>query len=133
MLIVRKAKKKIVKNDGMHEAWIYQSPNLPHIKFDQLVDECAASCGEPRNKTKGVVEALVNRIAHFIEIGRTVEVNGIGTFKPVINSKSASTAEELGDPTIAIKGVKVRFYPHKPLHDAIIENGYEYQKELDDK
>ena len=26
MLVVRKAKKKIVRPDGVHEAWVYQSP-----------------------------------------------------------------------------------------------------------
>lgn len=133
MLIVRKTKKKIVQNDGMCEAWIYQSPSLPHIKFEDVVKECAESCGENSSKTKGVVEALMDRISHFLKLGRAVEIEGIGTLKPVINSKAASTAEELGDPSTAIKGVKVRFYPHKPLQDAIAANGYEYQPELDEK
>ena len=133
MLIVRKAKKKIVQTDGVHEAWIYQSPALDHITFEELVKECAESCGENSSKTKGVVEALMDRIAHFLKLGRTIEIDGIGTLKPSINSKSADTPEELGDPTTAIKGVKIRFYPHKPLQDAIAENGYEYQSELDDE
>ena len=131
MLIVRKAKKKIVKNDGVHEAWIYQSPALNHITFDELVKECAESCGEPQNKTKSVVGALMSRISHFLTLGRTVEIEGIGTLKPVINSKATDTADELGYPADAIKGVKIRFYPHKPLQDAIAENGYEYRPELD--
>lgn len=133
MLIVRKAKKKVVQNDGMREAWIYQSPTLPHIKFEDVVKECAESCGEPPSKTIGVVVALMDRIAHFLKIGRTVEIDGIGTLKPVINSKSADTAEDLEEPAHAIKGVKVRFYPHKPLQEAIVANGYEYRPELDDK
>ncbi len=132
MLIVRKAKKKIVRPDGMHEAWVYQSPVLPLVQFKDVVKECAESCGEHPSKTLGVVNALMDRIAHYLEIGRSVRIDGIGTLKPVINSTSAPSAEELGDPAEAIKGVKVRFYPHTPLQEAIAENGFEYQPELDD-
>ncbi|MBR6203175.1 MAG: HU family DNA-binding protein [Bacteroidaceae bacterium] len=133
MLIVRKAKKKIVRPEGMREAWVYQSPALPAVQFKDVVKECAESCGEHPSKTLGVVNALMDRIAHYLEIGRTVRIDGIGTLKPVINSASAPTAEELGEPTEAIKGVKVRFYPHGPLQEAIAENGFEYQSELDDE
>lgn len=133
MLIVRKAKKKIVRPDGMHEAWVYQSPAFPPITFKSVIKECAKSCGEPSNKTLGVVAALMNRIAHYLQLGHSVQIEGIGTLKPVINSKSAVTAEELGMPADSIKGVKIRFYPHKPLQDAIAENGYEYQPDLDDE
>lgn len=131
MLIVRKVKKKIVRPDGMHEAWIYQSPALPIIPFQDLIDDCCVACGEHPAKTTGVVRALVDRIAMYLTIGRAVQIDGIGTLKPVINSASAPTAEELEDPTVAIKGVKVRFYPHAPLQEAIAKNGYEYQPDLD--
>lgn len=133
MLIVRKAKKKIVRPDGMHDAWVYQSQALPHIEFQDVVKECAESCGERPSKTVGVVAALMDRIAHYLKLGRSVQIDGIGTLKPVINSSSAQTAEELETPITAIKGVKLRFYPHSPLQKAIMENGFEYQPELDDK
>lgn len=132
-MIVRKAKKKIVRPDGMHDAWVYQSVALPPITFKEVVKDCAESLGEPTNKTQGVVNALMDRIAHFLELGRQVQIDGIGTLKPVINSGSAESAEALGAPTEVIKGVKVRFYPHGPLQDAIAANGYEYQPELDDE
>lgn len=133
MLIVRKTKKKIVRPDGMHEAWVYQSPVLPAVPFEDVVKECAEACGEHASKTTGVVVALMDRIAHYLTIGRTVQIAGIGTLKPVINSAAANSAEELGRPTEAIKGVKIRFYPHRPLQKAIAENGYEYQPELDEE
>lgn len=31
------------------------------------------------------------------------------------------------------RGGELRLYPHQPLQQAIAENGYEYQPELDDK
>ena len=132
MLLVRKAKKKIVRPDGQHEAWVYQSPALPVVSFKALMKECADSCGENPSKTVGVVTALMDRVAHYLQIGRAVQIDGIGTLKPVINSSSAPTAEELGSPDEAIKGVKVRFYPHGPLQDAIAVNGFDYQSNLDD-
>ena len=133
MLVLRKAKKKVVRPDGQHDAWIYQSPALPIITFKELVKECAESCGESPSRTMGVVTALMDRAGHYLKMGRSVRIDGIGTLKPAINSASADSADELGEPTEVIKGVKVRFYPHKPLQDAIAANGYEYQSELDDK
>ena len=133
MLAVRKARKKIVRPDGLHEAWVYQSPALPIVTFKEVVKECAESCGEHPSKTRGVVTALMDRIVHYLSIGRTVSIEGIGTIKPVVSSESAETAEDLGTPMEAIRGVKLRFYPHQPLQQAIAENGYEYQPELDDK
>ena len=67
MLIVRKAKKKIVRSDGMHEAWVYQSPALPIIVFKDVVKECAEACGEHPSKTIGVVTALMDRIANYLD------------------------------------------------------------------
>ena len=133
MLVVKKAKKRIVRPDGQHEAWVFQSMALPHISFEEVVRECAETCGEQPNKTQGVVMALMDRIAHYLKLGRTVEIEGIGTLKPVINSAAADTAEALGEPAEGIKGVKLRFYPHQPLQKAIAENGYEYRPELDDE
>lgn len=133
MLVVRKARKKIVRPDGQHDAWIYQSPALPIITFKEVVKECGDSCGENPSKTMGVVTALMDRIVHYLEIGRSVRIDGIGTLKPVISSESAASADELEAPEISIKGVKLRFYPHQPLQKAIAENGYEYQPELDDE
>ena len=133
MLAVRKVRKKIVRPDGLHEAWVYQSPALPIVTFKEVVKECAESCGEHPSKTRGVVTALMDRIVHYLKIGRSVRIDGIGTLKPVISSESAATADELDTPEISIKGVKLRFYPHQPLQQAIAENGYEYQPELDDK
>ncbi len=132
MLVVRKAKKKIVRPDGVHEAWVYQSPATPLITFQEVVKECAESCGEHPSKTTGVVIALMDRIAHYLKIGRAVRIEGIGTIKPVISSEAADSSEELTDPNEVIKGVKLRFYPHQPLQKAIAENGYEYHPELDD-
>ena len=122
-----------MRPDGQHEAWVYQSPALPIITFKDLVKECAETCGEHPSKTNGVVTAMMERIAHYLTLGRSVQIGGIGTLKPVINSTSAETAEALGEPSEAIKGVKLRFYPHRPLQEAIAENGYEYQAELDDQ
>jgi len=133
MLVVRKAKKTIVRPDGAHEAWVYQSPALPLITFKEVIKECAESCGEHPSKTMGVVTALMDRISHYLKIGRAVRIDGIGTLKPVINSVAVAEKGELTEPSDAIKGVKVRFYPHGPLQEAIAENGYEYQPELDDE
>ena len=134
MLGVRKAKRKILKQDHTQaEAWVYRPETLPKIKFSDLVRECAMTCGETPNKTKGVTAAFVDRISHYLQIGRSVEIEGIGTFKPTISSKSYASKDEMEAPGEAIKEVKIVFYPHKPLVEAAKSNGFEYMPSLDDK
>ena len=117
MLVVRKAKKKIVRPDGMHEAWVYQSATLSPITFKEVIKECAESCGEHPSKTTGVVTALMDRIAHYLKIGRTVQIDGIGTLKPTFNAHSAETPEGLSGQSVY--KVKVQFYPHKDFQGVL--------------
>lgn len=132
-IIVRKAQKKILNSEGKQvDAWVYQQCDVPLITFKDLVKECLEACGVSTNLTIGIADALSNRIAFYMKIGHGVRLDGVGTFKPVINSKSAPTAEELPPVEEAVH-VKLRFYPHPPLMEVMKNSKCEYYKTLDEE
>ena len=107
-------KTKITLNYREEKPQVYKLRQLtyPAVTFAQLVGECSSSCGVNPAQTKAVIDALVNRLVHYMEIGHGVSLGSFGSFKPVFVSKAVPSLEEV-DKTIGGKGFKkkVRFYP----------------------
>lgn len=97
------------------------------MTFEQLVAECAYACNVNATQTKAVIDALVNRLIHYMEIGHGVQMGTFGSFKPTFNSKVAQTLEDTTTETIKLK--KIQFYPGKAfkkmLSDLDITNASE--------
>ena len=133
MIKVYKVKKKILQPDHtQEEAWVYKQLEIGSISFRDLMTECMRSCGVTTSQAAAAAEAFSSRIAFYIEHGHGVRIDGVGTFKPVINSIAAPTPEELPTASEAAR-VKIRFYPHRALQDAVYNSGFEYDKTLDEK
>ena len=77
----------------------------PAVTFAQLVNECSNSCGVNTAQTKAVIDALVNRLVHYMEMG------DFGSFKPTFNAKTARSLKEATLDTVTVK--KIQFYPGK--------------------
>ena len=75
------------------------------------MSECATACGVNAAQTKAVIDALVNRLVHYMEIGHGVQMGQFGSFKPTFTSKTAKTYDEADASTVKRK--KVQFYPGK--------------------
>ena len=67
-----------------------------------------------------MVDALLNRLVHYMEIGHGVSLGSFGSFKPVFTSKVAQSYDEIED-TLDGKGFrkKVRFYPGGKFADML--------------
>ena len=89
----------------------------PAVTTEQLIAECATTCGVNPAQTKAVIDALVDRIAHYLAIGHGVKVRNLGSFKPVFTSKVAETLEETTLETVRKK--KIVFYPGKAFRGVI--------------
>ena len=89
----------------------------PAVTTEQLIAECATTCGVNPAQTKAVIDALVDRIAHYKAIGHGVKVGNLGSFKPVFTSKVAETLEETTLETVRKK--KIVFYPGKAFRGVI--------------
>ena len=83
----------------------------PAVTFAQLVNECSNSCGVNTAQTKAVIDALVNRLVHYMEIGHGVKMGDFGSFKPTFNAKTARSLKEATLDTVTVK--KIQFYPGK--------------------
>ena len=114
-------KTKVVLNyrESKPEVWKARQITFPAVTYEQLVNECSQSCGVNSNQTRNVVDALLNRLVHYMEIGHGVSLGTFGSFKPVFVSKVAQSAEDIPD-TLVPDGTKtrasrfkkkVRFYP----------------------
>jgi len=90
-----------------------------------LIEEISQSQGIPKTQTKAVIEALLNRCIHYMEIGHLVSLGTFGSFKPVFNAKVSQSEEDLNvERTLKVK--KIQFYPggdfKKMLQQMSIEN-----------
>lgn len=110
----RKAKVTLNYRDEKPEVYKAVQLTYPAVTYEQLVEEIAQSRGVNTNSTRAVVDALLNRLVHYMEIGHGVSLGTFGSFKPVFVSKTAKTYDGIPDTLAAdAKGFrkKVRFYP----------------------
>lgn len=89
------------------------------VDFTKLVKEVSDSCGVHRTQSKAVVEALIDRLIHYMDFGMAVQLAEFGTFKPVIRTKVKKTAEEASVDNIVTRAI--RFYPGKRMKE-MLEN-----------
>ncbi|MBQ7142735.1 MAG: HU family DNA-binding protein [Prevotellaceae bacterium] len=111
----RKAKMALNFREGKPEVYKLRQIVFPAVTTDQLVAECANSCGVNPSQTKAVIDALVNRLVHYMAIGHGVKMGEFGSFKPTFTSKTVKALNDLdGDEAIkTIKVKKIQFYPGK--------------------
>lgn len=110
-LIIRKVKQTLHYKENEPEVWKLSQISYPVVSYDALVEEVSQSRGENTNKTKAVIDAVVNRMVHYMGLGFAVRLGEFGTFKPKIRTKTAQDADELDASNIKQK--LIQFYPGK--------------------
>lgn len=114
----RKAKIKLNYLEEKPEVYKLRQLTFPQVTPDQLISEISQSQGINTSQTKAVIDALLNRMIHYMSIGHGVNLgSGFGSFKPVFTSKAAKTLEECDETTIRKK--KINFYPGKAFKDML--------------
>ena len=110
-LIYRKGKVTLNFRDEKPQVWKAQQLLYPKITVDMLIDEVAQTQGITRSQVKAVIEALLNRCLHYMEIGHLVSFGSFGSFNPVFTAKTGQTEEDLGDAGETVKVKKIQFFP----------------------
>ena len=103
----RKSKMVLNYRESKPEVWKAKQITFPTVSYEQLVEEIAQSRGVNTNSTRAVVDALLNRLVHYMEIGHGVSLGSFGSFKPTFVSKVAQSAEDIPD-TLVPDGTKTR-------------------------
>lgn len=106
-----KTEMKLGFKEGKPTVYKLAQQTMPAVTFQQLVTEVAASCSVNATMTRAVVEGMIDRLCHFMELGHAVQVGEFGTFKPVFNVKTQKEKDDLGADNITSK--KIRFYAGK--------------------
>lgn len=115
----RKAKMVLNFRESKPNVYKLRQVTFPAVTFEQLVNECSQSCGVNTMQTKAVIDALVNRLVHYMEIGHGVKMGAFGSFKPTFNSKVAQSLEDATLDTVKVK--KIQFYPGKAFKTMLSE------------
>ena len=87
------------------------------VDFAKLVKEVSDSCGVHRTQSKAMVEALIDRLIHYMDFGMAVQLAEFGTFKPVIRTKVKKTADEVDAGNVVTRSI--RFYPGKRMKEML--------------
>lgn len=118
-LTFRKVKKTLSFKDDQPEVYKIAQLVYPVVTFEQLVYECSNSCGVNSAQSRAVIDALINRMVHYMEIGHGVKLGDFGSFKPTFNSKCVQDAESATAQTVTQK--KIQFRPGKRFRDMLSE------------
>ena len=86
----RKAKITLNYRETKPEVFKAMQLTYPKVTYEQLVEEIAQSRGVNTNSTRAVVDALLNRLVHYMEIGHGVSLGSFGSFKPGHGTINAS-------------------------------------------
>lgn len=105
----RKSKIKLNYLENKPMRYKIQQLTYPQVSYEQLVEEVSQSRGVNSNQTRAVVDALLNRLIHYMEIGHGVSLGAFGSFKPTFTAKSVKVLDEADESTLKVK--KIRFYP----------------------
>lgn len=104
-----KGTRKLAFKEGKPTVAVLKPVRFPNITSEELVTEIAATQGVTRAQAKGVLEAYIDRLVHYMEIGHGVQMGEFGIFKVTFSAKSADDAEKLG--VDSIKSRKILFTP----------------------
>ena len=119
-LMYRKAKVKLTYREEKPEVYKLRQLTYPAVTYDQLLGMIQI-VGVNRAQTKAVVDALLQSLVHYMELGHGVSLGTFGSFKPTFNSKTVKTLDGLeGDE--ALKTVKVKksqFFPGGDFKDML--------------
>lgn len=115
----RKTKMTLNFLEDKPEVYKIAQVNYPIVTFAQLVNECSISCGVNPSQTKAVINALTDRLVHYMEIGHGVRMDNFGTFKPGFRAKTAKNIEDATAKTVTRK--VIRFYPGRDFRNMLSE------------
>ena len=116
-LVVEKSTRKIAFMEGKPTRNTYRKVSYQNVSFDMLVEEIAQTQGVTKTMAKAVVEAYINRLIHYMELGLGVQMGDFGIFKPAIRTKTTADIENLTTDNITSK--RIQFLPGRAFRQML--------------
>lgn len=102
------------------------------IDTDKIAEFVAQDTGARVAQVRLVLTSLIDSMISWIEEGHGVQLGNLGSFHPSVKSVSSENPDE-----VAVKRVKLTFYPSKKLRERVnavsytTENPYDTETEED--
>ncbi len=90
---------------------------VTHIEFKKLCEQVTAVGMVPRGVVKSVLDGLIDSLKMYMEIGASVSLGELGTFRPSFGCKSQEEAEKVTADTLRKR--RIIFTPGALLKDMI--------------
>ncbi len=107
-MMYRRAKVRLTYREEKPEVFKLRQLTYPQVSYEQLCGMIQI-VGVNKAQTKAVVDALLQALVHYMELGHGVSLGQFGSFKPTFNSKTARSLKETTLETVKVK--KIQFYP----------------------
>ena len=107
-MMYRRAKVRLTYREEKPEVFKLRQLTYPQVSYEQLCGMIQI-VGVNKAQTKAVVDALLQALVHYMELGYGVSLGQFGSFKPTFNSKTARSLKETTLETVKVK--KIQFYP----------------------
>ena len=97
---------------------LYASPvNQGTVQQRQIAEDIVALSSLSRGDVSNVIDNLLDTVPKYLLMGKSVKLNGLGTFRLLFSSKGADTPEQFN--ANMISDMKVVFPPSQELKTAI--------------
>ena len=96
------------------EKWVTKIHHLGTMTLEDIANEMADSSTSQSSEVEGLILAYINRIHFYVMKGRSVNVDGLGTFYPKLSTKMVADRNDVSVKN-CIKTITVGFRPAATL------------------
>ena len=98
------------------------------MRYDKVVESVEKKAGYPKEICQSVIEGLTETIVYNTMMGKTVEIEGFGSFKlKFMNARSIPRHYMSGETAMCERHFKVSFSEYKPVKTRILRH---FKKQL---
>lgn len=100
------------------EKWVAKIHYGGQCSFKDIVNEVANRASAQPSEVEGVISAYLHQIRTYVMTGRSVNIDGVGTFYPNLSTKLVATPEEATVQN-CVKTITVGFRPATTLRKTV--------------
>ena len=100
------------------EKWAAKICYVGNRSLQEAINEVATRTSAQQSEVEGIINAYLHQIKSYVMTGRSVNVDGVGTFYPAMTTKLVATPEEVSIQK-CVKTITVGFRPATKLRQKV--------------